>query len=91
MSDLFIKLGAKAHIMVLDAHQSFKRLRDEERGAETIQVIMIMGIMALIIAAVFLTDNGIRSAIIKLGNKVENWITNVGSSSPSTTTSTSTP
>lgn len=52
------------------------RLRTQD-GAETIQVIMIMGIMALIIAAVFLSSGGLGEQIEALGTRVSNAIQDI--------------
>jgi len=55
-----------------------------EDGAEVVQVVMIMGIMAIIVVALFLTDTvGLKGAIVKLGNTVKDQIGIAGGDSPS--------
>lgn len=45
------------------------RTRDAD-GAETVQVVMIMGIFAIIVALVFLSSGGLRDQINGLAGKV---------------------
>lgn len=69
MSNFFLKIWVRGESAVA-------RMRTQD-GAETVQVIMIMGIFALLIAAVFLADGGIRDSIQNLGDRVNNWINNI--------------
>ena len=52
------------------------RLRSQA-GAETVQVIMIMGIMALLIAAIFAPGSPIYDAIKSLATDVKNAILSI--------------
>lgn len=52
----------------------------KEEGAETVQVIMIMGIMAIIVVAVMTTLGG---GIKGLGNTVKSCITKITGGDPS--------
>lgn len=55
------------------APRSLDEINREEDGAETVQVIMIMGIMAVIIGAIFFVG-GLKDSIIGLGEKVVNCV-----------------
>lgn len=44
--------------------------RERQDGAEVVQVVMIMGIFAIIIAVVFLINGGLRDQIVDLGRSV---------------------
>ena len=69
MNNLLLKIW-------VSGQNGVSRLKDQQ-GAETIQVIMIMGIMALIIAAVFLIDGGLKDKIEDLGTTIGEKITNI--------------
>jgi hypothetical protein len=70
MNNLLLKIW-------VSGQNGVSRLKDQQ-GAETIQVIMIMGIMAIIIAAVFLVDGGLKDKITTLGTTIGEKITNIG-------------
>jgi Flp pilus assembly pilin Flp len=49
-----------------------------ERGATTVEYVMILGIMALLVAAIFLLPNtGLRDRIGDLGQKVQDVVGDV--------------
>lgn len=63
---LFIRTQNSAH-----------RLRDravEEHGATTVEYIMILGIMALLVAAIFLSSGGLRERIFNLGETIKSTV-----------------
>ena len=66
MNNLLLKIW-------VSGQNGVSRFKDQQ-GAETIQVIMIMGIMALIIAAIFFGPFGIKQRIEDLGTAVGNKI-----------------
>lgn len=59
------------------AQKTVDRVKNQE-GATTVEYIMILGIMALIVAALFLADGGIRDGIMSLGRKIVNTLTGAG-------------
>jgi len=69
--------------------EDLRRLHDEETGAEAVQVIMIMGIMAVIVGTVFIL---FKDPITNLGNRIVACIngtaksTTTGSGATATTT-----
>ena len=66
MNNFFLKIYVSAST----------RLRSQA-GAETVQVIMIMGIMALLIAAIFAPGSPVYEAIEELASKVKTAIQNI--------------
>ena len=66
MNNFFLKIYVSAST----------RLRSQA-GAETVQVIMIMGIMALLIAAIFAPGSPIYDAIKNLATDVKNAILSI--------------
>jgi len=67
MNNLLLKIW-------VSGQNGVSRFKDQQ-GAETIQVIMIMGIMAFVIAGVFLADGGLRDKITNLGTTIGEKIT----------------
>ena len=53
----------------------------EEHGAETVQVIMIMGIMAVIIGVIFLGPFGLKGTIQTLGENITGCVSKITGSS----------
>ena len=66
MNNLLLKIW-------VSGQNGVSRLKDQQ-GAETIQVIMIMGIMALLIAAIFFGPFGLKTKITALGTDVADKI-----------------
>lgn len=79
MSDLLLHTFVKTQTTALAVRDRLLERAKDERGAETVQVIMIMGIMAIIIGAVFLVggDSSLKGRISSLGSKVKNCVTAV--------------
>jgi hypothetical protein len=77
MTDMLRSLAAKLHTEVASARSARPRILDQE-GAEVVQVIMIMGIMAILVVALFFTDIGLKQAILDLGQTVKDKLTDAG-------------
>lgn len=76
MSNFFLKLWVSGQNAT---HRAGERLRAQE-GAETVQVIMIMGIMAVLIAFIFFGPGDIAAKIQDLGENVRDKIDCISSS-----------
>lgn len=69
---------ALLRLFVAAQTEIYSRKNDED-GAETVQVVMIMGIMAIIVTTLFfLPQVGLKQAIINLGNTVKSQLTGAG-------------
>lgn len=54
-----------------EASAAARQVRERQDGAETVQVVMIMGIFAIIVAILFLTPAfGLRDRITELGDSI---------------------
>lgn len=71
LNDMLLRLFVGAQSEVAAARTRL----DEEQGAETVQVIMIMGIMAIIVVALFFSNIGLKQAILDLGTTVKDKLT----------------
>lgn len=69
MSNFFLKLWVRGE-------SAARRLRTQE-GAETVQVIMIMGIMALLIGLLLAPGSPINDEIRDLANQVRDTIRDI--------------
>lgn len=70
MNNFFLKLWVSGQNAT---NRAADRLRAQE-GAETVQVVMIMGIMAILIAVIFFGPFGLKQKITDLGTNVGNKI-----------------
>jgi Flp pilus assembly pilin Flp len=77
LNDMTLAAAVKAQNGVYNTGQ---RLRSQE-GATTVEYVMILGIMALIVAAIFLSNGGVRDKLWNdsdsLGRQVIDTITSI--------------
>jgi Flp pilus assembly pilin Flp len=67
--------------LFIRTQNSALRLRDravEEHGATTVEYIMILGIMALLVTAIFLSSGGLREKILALGTSIKEALGDAG-------------
>lgn len=75
MTNMLLRLFVGLQSEVAAAQTNARERMSEQDGAEVVQVIMIMGIMAIIVVALFFTDIGLKDAIMDLGSTVKDKLT----------------
>jgi Flp pilus assembly pilin Flp len=74
MNKLITDITANITASALTARSRFQQRLADETGANTVEYIMILGVMALIVATIFLAPSGLRDKVLCLGNNIKEQV-----------------